>query len=307
MKKYFQNLIAVCALTVLTGLSSQAQTVTGSYVPTVQQSQTQWCWAACSEMIYWAYKPGTVSQCAVVNKCKELETSWWGIGGCNNISHSSTSACSSPATFNSPQAMYGCNGSLQSILDSYGIPSTSYASSLSGATLTSNLSGKKLMIARWGWNNGGGHFIVVNRYKNGYVYFNNPGNNSANVWTYNTFKTANGSGNWTHTLRMNNASVYGSTYYKPIEQPATTEMAVEALSVNMYPNPATEKVNIILNGEISGTHPLTITDAVGKIVYTQNYTSSTPSVSVDVAGWSRGVYFVNIGHDKKLSKTLSLR
>lgn len=305
MKKFIQHsFITLAILTV--SFSSKSQTVTGSYVPTVQQSMSNWCWAACTEMIYWAYRPGTISQCNAVNKSKDREQNWFGWWGCNNLNHSSTSACSNPSLFNSPQAMYGCDGSLSDILNEYSVPNTSYASSLSGATLASNLSGKKLMIARWGWNGGGGHFIVINRYKNGYVYFNNPGNNSANTWTYSTFSNANGSGSWTHTLRMNNASVYGTTYYKAAPETNAVQ-ASEELSLNLYPNPGTDKINVLLNGEKTNDSYVQITDAVGKIVYRQTVSKEVNNVAVDVTSWNRGLYFVTVNGNSKLSKALSLR
>ncbi|MBL7774347.1 MAG: T9SS type A sorting domain-containing protein [Chitinophagaceae bacterium] len=305
MKKFIQYSILSLAFFAMS-TSSKSQTVTGSYVPTVQQSMSNWCWAACTEMMYWAYRPGTIAQCTVVNKSKDREQAWFGWWGCNNLNHSSTSACSNASLFNSPQAMYGCDGSLSDILNEYSIPNTSYGSSLSAATLASNLAARKLMIARWGWNGGGGHFVVVNRYKSGYVYFNNPGNNSANTWTYSTFSNANGSGTWTHTLRMNNASTYGSTYYKAAPEQTITN-AVEALSVNLYPNPATDRMNVLLNGEKTSDSHIIITDAVGKIVYRTTVSKDVNSLPVDVTNWNRGLYFVSVNGNKALSKTLSLR
>jgi hypothetical protein len=162
------------------------------------------------------------------------------------------------------------------------------------------------MIARWGWNSGGGHFIVINRYKSGYVYFNNPANNSANTWTYSTFSNANGSGTWTHTLRMNNASVYGGAYYKAASAPIE-ETNIESLSLNLYPNPATDKINVLLNGEKSEDSQVLITDAVGKVIFRQVVSKDQNSVSLDVSGWNRGIYFVSVNGQSALTKTLSLR
>lgn len=305
MKKNLYTLIAAIVCMVAT-FNMQAQTVTGCYVPTYQQSQTQWCWATCGQMIYWSYKPGTITQCAFVNKSKEREEVWFGWWGCNNISNTSGSACTNPGTYNQPQSIYGCDGSMADVLNEYGIPSTNYGSSLSGATLASNLASKRLMVARWGWNGGGGHAVVINRYKNGNVYFNNPGNNSANIWSYNTFLNVNGQGSWTHTVRMNNSASYGSTYYKP-ETVTTVEEAAQSFSLNLYPNPTTEKVNILLNGEKSKVSQVIITDAIGKVMYSQAHDQQTEHVTLDVANWSRGLYFVSVNGQRELTKTLTLQ
>jgi len=321
-------LILVIVLMTLWNTNTNAQT--GVYCPSYIQEQTQWCWAASTQMVYWNYGSGTINQCDAVNVSKWNE--FW--GGCGNLDNSWTSACSNPSKYNNPQAMYGCGGSLQSTLSDYGIASTAYGSNLSASTVAANTKARKLMIARWGWNNGGGHFVVINRYKNGFVYFNDPWSGSA-IWSYNTFNTANGQGSWTHTLRMNSATVYGSTLYRtanssgsydedskqyrapnssasydskqyktanPKDSKAdfTTEF-----SINLYPNPATEKVNILLNGEKNNDNQILITDVTGKVVFKQVYSKETPSVLLDVDSWNRGIYLVTANNN--LSKKLILR
>lgn len=303
MKNIFKQ-IAFIALVFVT-FNSNAQ-VTGCYVPSYAQSQTQWCWATCGQMLYWSYQPGSVSQCTFVQKSVDQEQVFWGIFGCNNMSHSSTSVCSSPSTFNQPQSLYGCDGSLANVLDQYDIHSTSYSSNISGANLSSYLSSKKLVVARWGWNSGGGHALLVYRYKNGYVYFNNPGDGSAYTWTWNTFNTANGSGSWTHSLRMNSSAVYGTTYYRGTTDIKSTNVE-EELSINAYPNPATDKVNIIVNGLRDQDIHLLVTDAVGRVIFSQDYSKGIPSIALDVTNWNRGLYFLNVNGEKKLAHTISLR
>jgi hypothetical protein len=300
MKKYIQHIVAF-ALIALFNTNTNAQVVTGVSCPTTIQEQTNWCWAACSKMVYWNYGAGAINQCDAANVSKNLEMNT----GCGSLANSNLSACSSPLTFNSPQAMYGCTGSLQSILSNYGIASTSFASSLSAATVTTATNTKKLMIARWGWNNGGGHFVVINRYKAGNVYYNNP-LSGAVIWAYNTFLTANGAGSWTHSLRMNNAAAYGTTLNRGAnETPVKT--IVNEFSLNMYPNPATEKVTILMNGEKNNDNNISITDITGKVIFTQHYTKDISSASINVASWNRGLYFVSVNGDRKLTKTLSLQ
>jgi len=295
-------IILTIFLMALLNTNTNVNAQTGVYCPSYNQEQSNWCWAASAKMVYWNYKPGSINQCDAVNVSKSNEFNT----GCNNLANSYTSACTSPSTFNNPQALYGCSGSLQSILSSYGISSTSYGSSLSASTVAANTSTKKIMIARWGWNNGGGHFVVINRYKNGNVYFNNPLSGSV-IWSYNTFKTANGQGNWTHTLKMNSSAPYGSTYYKTANSSLTdSKDGIDTeLSISLYPNPATEEVNILLNGEQNDDNQILITDAVGKVVFKQTYSKGKSSVSLDVNNWNRGIYFVIVNNN--LSKKLILK
>lgn len=301
MKKLIlQSIFTLCVLFIQA--TSNAQAVTGNYCPAYLQTQTQWCWAASSQMVYWCYKPGFITQCDAANKSKTLEMNT----GCNNLANSATSACANPGLYNNPQSMYGCSGSLQSILSSYGISSSSNASALSAFSLTLNAMARKLMIARWGWNGGGGHFVVVNRYKSGYVYYNNPLSGAVTL-TYNSFKTANGSGTWTHTLTMNSAALYGGALYR--ERATTQEIVNNAteLSMNFYPNPATEKVNIVLNGDSKGKNHILISDAVGKIIYQQDLETEEKNLSIDVSNWGRGLYFITLNHNKATSRTLSVQ
>lgn len=300
MKKFIQYSAALFLIGLL-GFTAKAQTPTGASCPSYIQSQTQWCWATCTQMVYWCYQPGSIQQCDAANVSKNLEMNT----GCNSLPNSATSACTSPGTFNYPQYMYGCTGSLQGILSNYGIPSTSFASNLSAATLSTAVSTRKLVIARWGWNSGGGHFVVVNRYKSGNVYFNNP-LSGAVIWSYNAFNTANGAGTWTHTLRMNNASVYGSTLYRE-GQETVKETLPSAFELNMYPNPATDKINLLFNGIKDQDIKVMITDAVGKVVFSNTYAKETNNATLDVNSWNRGIYFVSVNGNTTLTKTLSLR
>lgn len=68
----------------------------------------------------------------------------------------------------------------------------------------------------------------------------------------------------------------------------------ESTSVNgiAYPNPATDKVTVKLDGE--GTASLRITDVSGKVVANQSLTFSSGSASVSLDGLETGVYIFNV-------------
>jgi hypothetical protein len=264
---------------------------TGSYVPAYAQLQSNWCWAACGQMIYWAYKPGSIAQCDFVAVSRDKENSEW--FDCNNLSSSTASPCSSPGTFNSPQSLYTCGGSIENVLDHYGISSTGYGNAFSTGDLTTATSNRRHCVARWGWNSGGGHFVVIYRYSGGNVSFNNPIGGSSYTWAYNTFKTANGAGNWTHTLRMDGSAVYGSVYAReanPDDKAVISEVNVD---FNFYPNPASAQVNLILPQASGGNHVI-VSNMMGQAVHNIRYDASQSSAKLDVSSWPKGVYFIQV-------------
>jgi aminopeptidase N len=63
-------------------------------------------------------------------------------------------------------------------------------------------------------------------------------------------------------------------------------------AINIYPNPATEAVQIFVpNLKIE---KITITNAAGKKVFDENYNLTNEMIAVDVSAWQPGVYFVII-------------
>lgn len=278
----------------LSSVGLEAQT-TGSYVPVYVQEQSNWCWAACSAMLYWAYAPGVQSQCTLVGVSRDKENAAW-FGGCGNLSSSTASPCTSPLTFNSPQSIYGCDGSIESILDNYSVPSTGYGYAFSASQVATATAARRHMVARWGWNSGGGHFVVINRYKDGNVYFNNPLSSSAYIWSYANFSTSYGSATWTHTLRMDNSAAYGTVYtngdLKGLDLTAVNK--VEELSINCYPNPVSNRLNCIVSVPGEQENTLTVTDATGRVAYITKAQPGKNTFSIDVSSWARGIYFLQM-------------
>lgn len=72
--------------------------------------------------------------------------------------------------------------------------------------------------------------------------------------------------------------------------------------VSIYPNPATNLVNI----STENAKTISIMNSIGQIVYTSNVTSST--LSIDVSQFATGVYFVEIKNEtKKITKKLVIK
>ena len=71
---------------------------------------------------------------------------------------------------------------------------------------------------------------------------------------------------------------------------ATTIEVANVFGLNVYPNPASDVINVTLNKEVTAT--ITVVDVTGKVVKTS--TINGASTSINTAGLSNGVYYVNI-------------
>lgn len=209
MKKIFTHTLYLLVILFLQQ-TTFAQTPTGSSVPAFKQEQTQWCWAACGSMIYYVYHTGTISQCAFVRTSQVRGNT---ISSDCRYLPSKGDPCSTPSAFNKPQILFDCYGSIRDVLNSYGISSTRHDYAFSTSQLSSAMGARKMCIAGWGWNGGGGHVVVVNRYKNGNVYLNDP-YWGARIMTYSNFKRADGQGTWIQTLCMTTAPRYSTPLYR---------------------------------------------------------------------------------------------
>jgi hypothetical protein len=69
---------------------------------------------------------------------------------------------------------------------------------------------------------------------------------------------------------------------------------VEKIGVMIYPNPVTDKLNIVTNGTIN---KISVTDLSGKVVFKGN------SQSIDISALSKGVYFVKVETAQGISNT----
>jgi hypothetical protein len=93
------------------------------------------------------------------------------------------------------------------------------------------------------------------------------------------------------TFRANSVSMV-----KDIMKSSTSigEVSGQDYEINLYPNPATDMVNIVASESI---REITITNSVGQVVY-QEQTGSV-SARVNVSGFNKGLYFVNVQHQNE--------
>lgn len=180
-------------------LSSAAVAASGyNYlgVEQVTQEHSNWCWAASSvDVLKWY--GANPSQCGVTN---------WAFGR--------NDACSSAAFYwnsgaNSPNALYGQNGSVQAILWNSGVDATAYNSALSWNTIVNDVDAGRPFVMRFGWYGGGGHILVGYGYDDEqgtkYVGYMNPWPGEGYTWsTYAWTVSAAYDHSWTHSLRTSN-------------------------------------------------------------------------------------------------------
>lgn len=71
---------------------------------------------------------------------------------------------------------------------------------------------------------------------------------------------------------------------------ASINEVANAFGLNVYPNPASDVINVTLNKEVAAS--ITVVDVTGKVVKTS--TINGTSASINTTGLSNGVYYVNI-------------
>jgi hypothetical protein len=68
-------------------------------------------------------------------------------------------------------------------------------------------------------------------------------------------------------------------------------------SINLYPNPSNGLVNLDFNGNIANNPLVKVFNQLGQLVFTQNNTLATSSISLDLSSLAKGIYSVNIVSD----------
>jgi hypothetical protein len=183
--------VGVSLLLALPAAMAQWRTLS---VPLTTQEHSQWCWSASSKAVLNYYKK-TPSQCQIVN---------WAFGlnyACGNTYFN----WNSPA--NQPNNMYGSNGSVQNILNAWGVSNGAYSVASSWNSVVADINANRPFVMRYGWSNGGGHIMVGRGYEtaNGvnHVYIMDPWPGEGQTYrTYNSAVSASDH-RWTHTQRMN--------------------------------------------------------------------------------------------------------
>ena len=142
------------------------------------QEKTQWCWAGCSQAILEYYGVAATQTAIAAYGTPRIDNTW--------------------------NYLYGTDGSrrgIDMILDHFaGIDSTPYARCLSEPEVDSEISAGRPPVVRWGWDSGGGHFVVARGIDGGMIYLMDP-------WygpTINAYSwvVSGGGHTWTHSLPL---------------------------------------------------------------------------------------------------------
>ena len=132
-------------------------------------------------------------------------------------------------------------------------------------------------------------------------------------WTHNVFPVVAG----THTFRWSyekditlsvgeDAAWIDNIIFPPVDLNTGIDQPGNFIpSLVVYPNPASEKINILTYLSGMENNKLTITDLTGKIVYSRNNIPSSGNIEADVSAIEPGLYFIRLNNGKS-AKTMKL-
>ncbi len=172
-KSYIRKLICiifVCALNSVYG--------TVLNVPEKFQEKNQWCWAGVSQAVFEYYNV-FLTQTVIAQYGTEGSNIW-------NYLYGSSS---NPT-----------RRGINMIFDNWGVANTYGAYTLTKAQVQTEIDGLQPFIIRWGWDTGGGHFVVGRGIETDNVYIMDPWpGNGYSINDYN-WVVSGGGHTWTHTL-----------------------------------------------------------------------------------------------------------
>lgn len=159
-------------------------------VPNVSQlPQTNWCWAATSEAVL-RYTGNAPGMCTVADFARQ-QNGWGNDNCCVN---------GTGAICNQPNWLWGHAGSMEAIFANWGALSTRYGRSLTLREVQDAIDDDRPIIVRWGWTNGGGHFVVLDGYSGSTMTIMDPWNGPTTLSHGNLTSTAARA--WTHSLTV---------------------------------------------------------------------------------------------------------
>jgi len=134
-------------------------------VEEVFQEQSQWCWAASGQAIL-TYYGKSISQCELVELARQKNV--WGDDRCCRWPNSKS--C------NQPNRMIIFNGSLQRIIENWGISGYGSIAPLTWSSVVAELDSGRPFLMGWQWKGGGAHVMVGYGYekKGEFVHYMDP-------------------------------------------------------------------------------------------------------------------------------------
>lgn len=195
-------------------------------VPETIQENNQWCWAGVSKSIldYYGFNQ---SQCEIADYARQV-ISWHDFG--------STDCCLNPNLgCNYWNYNWGYPGSIEDIIAYFGsITSYGDGRALELSEINYEISEGRPFVVRWGWNTGGGHFVLGHGVNSNDVYYMDPWfNEGLHVSTYD-WLVNDGTHNWTHTNVLTTNVNWGAN---------VSELG-NSNGIKLYPNPSNDEIRI---------------------------------------------------------------
>jgi len=248
-------------------------------VKVFQQQQNQWCWAAVSQAVLDLYGV-QVSQCNIAEYARTVIT-WHNFG--------TDHCCQNPGgRCNYWNYNWGHRGSIQDILVHFGsLNNTGIGSALSHSRVVDELRLVRPFIIRWGWANGGGHFIVGYGIDGQTLHYMDPWfGEGAKLASYDWVVNRPGVHAWTHTNVMSRSANIPSSI-------SISEESREATGVKIYPNPSDGQINVA----VSENSIVRLFDLSGRQIG-EHVVNARSELKLNQ---SAGVYFIHVESNGKTS------
>jgi len=167
------------------------------------QEQDQWCWSGVSACIL-DYYCHTTPQCEIAEYTRTVETF-------GDISFGNTPCCTNPTSCNNWNYLWGGPGSIQDILIHFGnISNTGVSSALTKNQVETEITNNRLFVIRWGWDTGGGHFVVGHGINGDMMYYMNPWYGEGFLTGTYSWVCSGGGHTWTHTGTIDTTPPYST-------------------------------------------------------------------------------------------------
>lgn len=238
-------------------------------VSEITQEQDQWCWAGVSSCILDYYCTPT-SQCTIAEYTRTVETFY-------DVYLGYTNCCTSPSSCNNWNYGFGGPGSIQDILVHFAnISNDGLESLLSQAEITSDILDNRVFVIRWGYNSGGGHFVLGHGLVGNNLYYMDPWYGEGLMIADYSWVCSGDDHNWTHTNRLTSS---------PSSQPANAGTISGSAMVCQGQNSVTYSVPEIANTtSYIWTLPGGATGTSSTNSITINFSTSATSGNITVMG-----------------------
>jgi uncharacterized protein (DUF2141 family) len=237
------------------------------------QEQTNWCWAACSEVVL-DYYNFPKSQCEIAEWTRTVASPDFG----------NTNCCVDPSQgCNQDNWNFGHTGSIQEILIHFGNLQNDGGGPSTIEDITSDIQKNRLFVIRLKWNNTtGAHFVVGHGINGDNVYYMDPDSQDGfYIVKYSTMLDGSNPGTWTHTNRI--------TSNVGIDEQVNKE------ALTFHPNPFCS-VTTLQFGTILKNACLTVYNAQGQQVR-QVKSVAGQTVDFDRDNLPAGIYLIRLTQD----------